>query len=96
MLEGTKINLGGREFIAPPLPLKVFRVHPEWFAMLAKIDGLPTPESVEVMTKIVLAALNRNYPELTEDDLGDLLDIVNLPKIMQIVMGQTQGEAVSP
>ena len=96
MLEGIKINLGGREFTAPPLPLKVFRLHPDWFEILNDLTGLPTPETVEIMTQIILAALQRNYPDLTAETLEDLLDVSNMPIAMRAVMGQATGEAVSP
>jgi hypothetical protein len=96
MLEGIKIVLGGHEFVAPPLPLKVFRVHPEWFAALENTSGLPTPESVGIMTGIVHSALVRNYPGLTLEELEDMLDIVSMPLAMAAVMGQTRGEAERP
>ena len=31
MIEGIKVNLGGREFVAPPIPLKIFRTKAAWF-----------------------------------------------------------------
>jgi len=96
LVEGIKINLGGREFVAPPLPLKVFRLHPDWFETLNDLTGLPTPETVEIMTQIILSSLHRNYPDLTAEELEDLLDVNNMPIAMRAVMGQATGEAVSP
>ena len=96
MLEGIKINLGGRDFVAPPLPLKVFRLHPDWFETLNDLAGLPTPETVEIMTQIILSALQRNYPDITAETLEDLLDVSNMPIAMRAIMGQATGEAGSP
>lgn len=102
MLEGAKLVLGGREFVAPPLPLKVFRTQQDWLRTVSQLDGLPGPEHVDAISGLVHASLVRNYPELTVQEVEDLLDLGNLRTAIEVVMGVSgvkkgsPGEAPSP
>lgn len=93
-LDGVKINLGGRDYTVPPLTLRMLRKHGENLRQLSTLDDIPTPEQIDAISAIVLDAMCRNYPELTKDDLDDLVDMRTLPKLFRAVAGQsglTQG-----
>jgi len=101
LIEGVKIKLGGREFVAPPLNFKALRKFTPQLPVLTQIGDVPTNEQIDVVLDIVHFALARNYPELTRDELEELLDLANLTDALQAILGasgleKTSGEAPAP
>lgn len=101
LIEGVRINLGGRDFVAPPLNFKALRQLTPKLAILASMGDVPTNDQTDVVLDVVLAALTRNYPDLTREELEDLLDLANLAKALEAIMGasgleRTTGEAPAP
>lgn len=97
MIEGVKLNLGGRDLIVPALSFKQLR------QLLPKVqhlgDGAVTAENMGEIALVVHAALSRNYQDLTIDDVEDMLDMHNAMPAVLAVMGQSglervEGEAV--
>lgn len=89
--EGMPITIGGVEYIVPPLSFrKVKQLQPE-IDKLSQINAASvtanSSEATEVMIKIIHSALQRNYPEITIDELEDMLDLANVRTIIQAVMG---------
>ena len=94
--EGTAVQMAGRTWIVPPLSLgQVRRLQPN-------IDRLgATDAALSVMDdgiELILAALTRNYPELTKRELADeMLDLGNFRQVIDAVMGMSgltqKGEA---
>ncbi len=80
MIDGKRITLGGREFVAPPVPFACMRRFADVF------EGRASP-TVEVMADIVFAALKRNYPDLEQKVFEDeCLDVGNLNLAFMAVM----------
>ena len=79
MIEGQKLQLGGREFIAPPAPFMCMRKYADMFNGKAEATA-------EIMADIILITLQRNYPELTQDELDMLLDVENMRAAFKVVM----------
>ena len=94
MIDGKRITLGGREFVAPPVPFSCMRRFADVF------EGRAAP-TVEVMADIVFAALKRNYPDLDQKVFEEeCLDVGNLNRAFMAVMqasnakeSETPGEA---
>jgi len=87
LIEGVKLTLGGREFVVPPLSFKALReLTPRW-PELTGMGDVPTGEQIDVVLGVVHSALIRNYPDLTLEDLEDLVDLGNLPKCLMAAMG---------
>lgn len=81
MIGGITVNIAGKEFVVPPANLRAVK---GW--MHAQKTVQPgTIEYVEEMTKFVLAVLNRNYPELTLEQLDEILDQHALATLMRTV-----------
>ena len=86
MIDGKHITLGGREFIAPPVPFSCMRRFAEVF------EGRTSP-TVEVMADIVFAALKRNYPDLDQKTFEDeCLDVANLNLAFMAVMQASSAQ----
>lgn len=85
-LDGVSIKLGNEEYIVPPLSLKSLRLLSEKLNTLQDLSGLPSPEQISVMTECIHHAIRRNYPDLTQEALEDLLDLGNIQKVFPAVM----------
>lgn len=102
MIEGITVRIGGREFVAPPIPLKIFRTKAAWFQELNKLErtAMMTPETEEAVVGIIHAALSRNYPELTAEEVEDLLDLRSMTETVKAIMdfsgAKPAGEAEAP
>lgn len=96
MIEGVKVNLGGREFIAPPLNFRALRKIQPKLADLTALGAVPTPEQLQTVVEIVHLALVRNYPELAIDELDDLLDLGNIPDVLAAIMAASGLEKTVP
>lgn len=90
MIDGKKIVLGGREFIAPPAPFACLRKHAEVF------EGARAA-TITIMADVVFAALRRNYPDLSQDEFFEqYLDVGNLREAFRCVMLITGAEEKQP
>ena len=74
-IPGTLLNLGGVEFVMPPLNLDQVNQFQEAIKSLGQ-KASPA-ENMEDALPIIQAALSRNYPDLTLDDLRGLIDMGN-------------------
>lgn len=74
-IPGTLVNLGGVEFAMPPLNLDQVQRFEESIKTLGQKPTLK--ENMDDALPIVHAALTRNYPDLTLEDLRALIDIGN-------------------
>ena len=80
-MEGIKLFLNGREFIARPVTLAFIRANADFF------EGTKSP-TVGLMADTVYASLVRNHPDLSKDDLEEnFLDVMNLKDAFAAVMG---------
>jgi hypothetical protein len=105
LIDGVSVRMGGRDFTIPPLTLgMVKRLAPQ----LEKMGGadpasISGPEAADACVTVIHAALKRNYPELTQDEVEELLDLGNMQKVTHAVMGisglipsgEAQGEATA-
>jgi hypothetical protein len=94
MIPGVKINLGGDEYIVPPLNFRQLEKHSKL------LDDLPdvlaagdVKKQWQIILTLALAALSRNYPDLTLEKLKDIIDLGNLAALTEAVMGQAGFKA---
>ena len=83
-IKGTQIELGGEQFVMPPLSL----LHLEQFQSKFKsFDGVPTnPENISFFIDSVHAAMKRNYPECTREDIGEALGLESMNEVMSALV----------
>lgn len=94
--DGELVVLGGHEFIVPALSVKQGReLWPDLMAAEQNVTVENLPEKWGQMMPIVTAAFKRNYPEITSEELEELIDLANLRKIILIIAGQS-GLKASP
>ena len=96
---GVPVFMAGRTYIVPALSLRQFEENTE--ALTSPIEG----KALDVFKRsvpIIGLALRRNYPEITDDDLFDMLDLESFSTVMRAVQNAsgmkpvTPGEATDP
>lgn len=98
MIPGTKIIIDNAEYVVPPLTLgqlrngvnDLMKRHDE----LVNEDG-KLFELFDLRGQVILAAIKRNHPDMTEETLFNYLDLANLTPLWLQVLGQsgfTPGE----
>jgi hypothetical protein len=101
LYEGTDIFMNGKVWTVPGLSVRQFR---KFYPILAKSMQLPADASIEQQTQAIneslderlpaiLSAFQRNYPDLTQDQLEDMLDAANVVPIVQAV---SKGSGLRP
>jgi hypothetical protein len=94
--EGTVVKMGGKDYTLPPLTLKSLRLLGPTIKELGAIADIPTPEQVSGMVALVHASAVRNYPDLTPEDLEELMDLGNLSEVFGAIMAASGLKKVAP
>jgi hypothetical protein len=83
---GQWVTLGEEAYRIPPLGFLAIQELADEVQSLAKMGDRPTPEQMGTVTKIVHAAISRNYPYMTVQELADMLDIGNYQRVLGEVL----------
>ncbi len=92
MIEGVTIQLGGEGRIIPPLNFRALRTLQPELTLLGKSplgQGGFSDEQMTALCQVIHAALARNYPDVTLDQLEDWIDLGNAPAVIAAVMAQS-------
>jgi hypothetical protein len=90
MIDGIKISLGGEDYIVPPLNFRLLKKFDEDIRSMRDLSASTDPMGELVrMVPVITAALQRNYPDLTEDRVMDLLDLGNYRNVFEAALGVT-------
>lgn len=83
-VNGTPLILNGQEYIVPPLSLGALEQLQD---KIASVDGTANDiRQVSAIIDCAHAALKRNYPEMTREQVADLIDIANMNAVFEAVM----------
>jgi|SRR5579862_399426 len=99
--DGLPVFMAGKAWIIPGLSVRQFK---KFFPVMAKATSIPEGASIEETGRIlneslderlpvILAAMQRNYPDLTQDQLEDMIDANNVPAIMRAI---SSGSGMRP
>jgi hypothetical protein len=86
MIPGVKVSMGGKEFEVPPLTLGQLRRLMPKVRLLTEIDTSMGEEQIGILIELVTAALNRNYPDITAEQVENLLDLGNAQEVMSSIL----------
>lgn len=97
MIPGTNVKIGTKTYLIPPLNFAALRKHKAFIVRLSK--GVSDPslmgdDDFEVMFDLVYMAIKRNYPDLTEADLAECLDMPTVQAAMIALMKVSGFEEV--
>jgi hypothetical protein len=96
LIEGVVIRIAGKEWTVPPLTFRQLRRLQPQIELLATIGAAATPQQIAAVSEIVHAALSRNYPALSTDDVEEMLDLGNAARVISAILrgsGLNAGEA---
>jgi hypothetical protein len=104
MIPGVTVAMGGLDWIVPPLTLGQLRRLMPKVRQLTEIGASMGEPQISVLVDIVTAALQRNYPEMTTDQVENFLDLGNASAVLNAVLtgsglkpsGAAVGEARAP
>lgn len=83
---GRWVVIGGEQYLVPALAFRAVIDLQDKVETLREIQGRPTPEQMSVVEEIVHSALKRNYPDITQDDVGDMIDLGNWQHLLGAVL----------
>ena len=86
-IPGVALNLGGHELIIAPLNVNQLQHFQELFAHPPKTENIS--EEFEASLPLIVAALQRNYPDLTPDDARGLIDIGNFREVVNAITSES-------
>jgi hypothetical protein len=99
MIPGVTIAMGGRDWLVPPLTLGQLRRLMPKVRQLTEIGAQIGEEQIGVLIELVTAALQRNYPDTTDSDVENLLDLGNAANVLNIILTgsglKPKGEAAA-
>lgn len=78
---GEKVNIGGAEYVAAPLPIGKMKLLSEAFA-----DGVSESEMFENMIFFIHASIARNHPEVTTEMIEDELTIIEASNLFKRII----------
>jgi hypothetical protein len=82
-IKGIRLELSGDFYVIPPMPLGALE---QMHDRLDAYTGGADKQSVSTVIDCLYAALKRNYPEKTREDVADLVDVGNMQDVMMAVM----------
>lgn len=83
-VKGIVLNMGGADYVVPPLSLGALEQLQERIA--AFTGDASNKEQVATAIDATFAALKRNYPDLTRQDVAELIDLGNMGEVFEAVM----------
>ncbi len=98
--EGVKVRLGDRDYIIPPLNLGSIKRLREDINVLSavRVGEMMTDEQIDSAVRIFHAALSRNYPDITIEEVEEAVDLGNIATVTKAMMkasgfdsGETQA-----
>lgn len=84
MIPGILFPFGSEDLVVPPLALGDLELLQERLAAM-QLDAM-NRESMGTIIDATHAALQRNYPALTREAVGRLIDLGNMADVIQCVM----------
>ena len=86
---GQWVRMGESQYKVAPLNFRGLREMAPQLDLLKSIapGTMPNQEQVDALVKIAHASLRRNYPEMTEEEVGDRLDFGNFGNVLSSVIG---------
>jgi hypothetical protein len=95
---GRWIVFGEEEYQVPPLAFRTVIDLQDDVESLRDMGPKPTAAQMDTVTRIVHAALVRNYPDMTKEAVADMLDVGNFQEVINatLAIGGFKEQAGGP
>lgn len=88
IVRGVVVAMGGRGFIVPALPLGALEDLEGALDIIGEFKGGRLPKEYRAaLVEIAQAALARNYPGITPEEVAGLLDLDNFGQVVEAILG---------
>lgn len=87
LIDGIEISMGGRKLTVPPLNLKQLKKYGQVLNGLTGLTEANIFSQAGALVEVIHAAIARNYPEISLDQVEEMLDLSNLVPVMQAIVG---------
>lgn len=84
MIRGITLKLGGADYIVPPLNLGALELHGDRIEEFQR--GAAGLAGYSIVVDITHAALQRNYPRMTREQVAAGIDAAAAPDVFRAVM----------
>jgi hypothetical protein len=86
MIPGVEYDFGGgRVYTIPPLSLGALQLMQDRLAALPTLNSID-PVAVRTMIESAYLALRRNYPDITTDEVAELVDLGNVGEVYECLL----------
>lgn len=83
-IKGVTVELNGTNYVIPPIALGALEQLQE---RIGTFDGnVQDAKQISTVIDCAHAALRRNYPDMTREQVADLIDIANMGDVFAAVM----------
>lgn len=86
--QGPLIVLGGKQYVLPPMTLKIRRLDSE--SRRAMASGYDELKEQDLLVQVITLTLQRNYPQLQLTDLEDQVEYLELLEAYATLKEQEQ------
>ena len=93
-LPGVPVVIGGHTLLVPSLSLRQFKEH--YLTLTAQPENESLLDQIERVLPVMLTAINRNYPEVSADDLRENLELATFRDVLLTVQGASGLKPVAP
>lgn len=83
---GVWVRLGMEEYRIPPLGFGAIQELQQRIDVLQGMTGVPNKEQLGMITEVIQMAMQRNYPDITLDEVRDKLDMGNFSAVLDAVL----------
>lgn len=81
---GIVKTIGGTEYIIPPISLRTLQIMQSEIEQINQ--SVMDAKSIDTAITVIHSALKRNYPQITLDEVGDLVDVGSMFDLFEVVM----------
>jgi len=87
--EGTTLKIGDKDYVVPALTIKQIRTLKSDIQELRQLKDAVNieDEKLDKMISVIYAAISRNYPDITREELENNLDMNNIQDVILIILG---------
>ena len=87
LISGVPVDLAGTIYIVPALNLRQVQAYEKDLDNLNSVDGRPNASQLDSMVSVMHAALSRNYPDFTKEQVAEFVDLQNMQQLIMVIMG---------
>jgi hypothetical protein len=91
---GVPVYMNGQNYYIPSLSTRDFRQHYDTLSA-PPAEGATALSTFDTFIPVIGAAIRRNYPEVTDEQLGEWLDLTTFPLAIKAVQSASGLQPVS-